>query len=273
MFWLGDTAWELFSRVTFDEIKLYLDNRVAKGFNVIQVSCHTLNDVGKPNRYGQMMLHDFNGELSPNENFFTIVDSTLKFAFERNLYVALTPTWGDLVVSGKFDSLHAFTLGQWLGTRYAMNTNIIWVLGGNKVAITKEQDFTTIWRAMANGIIEGIQHQCLISYHLNGEQSSSQWLHKEPWLDFNMIQSSHGRKDAPIWEMVNKDRSLLPTKPTLDSEPNYEDYPVSPGQHGKSRMGILETMMCVSNSTGQCLPAPLVLLMAIMLSGSFSTNV
>ena len=35
-FWLGDTAWSLFHRLDRTEIAHYLDNRAAKGFNVIQ---------------------------------------------------------------------------------------------------------------------------------------------------------------------------------------------------------------------------------------------
>ena len=35
-FWLGDTGWELFHRLTKNEIDTYLENRRKKGFNVIQ---------------------------------------------------------------------------------------------------------------------------------------------------------------------------------------------------------------------------------------------
>lgn len=35
-FWLGDTGWELFHRLTLPEIENYLNNRQLKGFNVIQ---------------------------------------------------------------------------------------------------------------------------------------------------------------------------------------------------------------------------------------------
>ena len=34
-FLLGDTAWELFHRLTREETELYLKNRAAKGFNTI----------------------------------------------------------------------------------------------------------------------------------------------------------------------------------------------------------------------------------------------
>ena len=35
-FLLADTAWELFHRLTIEEIEFYLDARKAQGFNVIQ---------------------------------------------------------------------------------------------------------------------------------------------------------------------------------------------------------------------------------------------
>jgi hypothetical protein len=35
-FYLGDTAWELFHRLTREEADLYLKDRAAKGFTVIQ---------------------------------------------------------------------------------------------------------------------------------------------------------------------------------------------------------------------------------------------
>jgi len=34
-FYLGDTAWELFHRLDLDEARMFLENRAAKGFNVV----------------------------------------------------------------------------------------------------------------------------------------------------------------------------------------------------------------------------------------------
>src|ERR1044071_6109171 len=56
-FWLGDTGWELFHRLTLEEIKTYLDNRAAKGFNVIQaVALAEFNGLRRPNQYGEVPL-------------------------------------------------------------------------------------------------------------------------------------------------------------------------------------------------------------------------
>lgn len=35
-FWLGDTAWMLFTNISYEEAYTYLKNRADKGFNVIQ---------------------------------------------------------------------------------------------------------------------------------------------------------------------------------------------------------------------------------------------
>ena len=35
-FWLGDTAWLLFTNISEEEAFVYLKNRAGKGFNVIQ---------------------------------------------------------------------------------------------------------------------------------------------------------------------------------------------------------------------------------------------
>jgi len=43
------------------------------------------------------------------------------------------------------------------------------------------------------------------------------------------MQSGHGSgHDVPVWDWITRDRSYQPIKPTLDSEPNYEDHPVNP---------------------------------------------
>lgn len=242
-FWLGDTGWELFNRLTLKEIKTYLDNRAAKGFNVIQVTALSAVDIKRPNRYGDIAFDS--DPLKPNEKYFSLIDSVLRYALERQIFIALVATWGDKVVpspgSGTGPILigkhNAYAYGKWIGNRFKNFPNIIWVTGGDVLAVKDTSDYRPVWTQMANGIIEATNHQCLITYHPSGSRSSSQWLHAEPWMDFNMIQSSHGRRDAPNWDMIRKDRLLKPSKPVVDSEPNYEDHPVNPWPTWKSDSG------------------------------------
>jgi hypothetical protein len=235
-FWLGDTGWELFHRLNLIEIKQYLDDRSAKGFNVIQaVALAEFDGLRTPNQYGELPFKNL--DLSkPNDAYFKIIDSTIHMAREKNLFVGLLPTWGDKVTKlwGEgpvvFDSLNAYTYGKWIATRYNDEPNIIWILGGDRPAMADSNDWKPVWRAMARGIIEATNHQCIITYHpWGGSNSTSQWIHNEPWLDINMFQSGHGGgHDVACWDLVKRDFEYLPAKPTLDGEPNYEDHPVNP---------------------------------------------
>ncbi|MCW3115868.1 MAG: hypothetical protein JWR18_4264 [Segetibacter sp.] len=235
-FWLGDTGWELFHRLTLPEIKQYLDNRAAKGFSVIQaVALAEFDGLRKPNQYGEVPLKNLD-PTQPNDKYFKVVDSAIHMARQRNLFIGLLPTWGDKVTKmwGEgpvvFDSINAYTYGKWLGNRYKKDPNIIWILGGDRPGVSADNDWRPVWRAMARGIKEATNNLCFITYHpAGGENSTSQWIHKEGWLDMNMFQSGHGGgHDVAAWDLTKRDWTYAPAKPTLDAEPNYEDHPVNP---------------------------------------------
>lgn len=235
-FWLGDTAWELFHRLTLDEIKTYLNNRQAKGFNVIQaVILAELDGLRVLDRYGQAPLVNMDPE-KPNEEYFARIDSVVRMAAERNMIMALLPTWGDKVTlhfGGKgpviFTKENAYTYGAYLGKRYSGFSNIVWVLGGDRPPKDSCNNYIDVYRSMAKGIREGSKKHRLTSFHPGGlVWESSLMVHNEEWLDFNMIQSGHGELDQPVWKNILRDRKLKPVKPTLDAEPCYEDIPVNP---------------------------------------------
>lgn len=234
-FWLGDTGWELFHRLKKQEINKYLENRRQKGFSVIQaVILAEFNGLRKPNRYGEVPLVDLD-PTKPNEKYFELVDYTVRLAMQKQLFMALLPTWGDKVTKmwGEgpvvFNESNAYTYGKWLGNRYKDYPNIVWMLGGDRPPFTDSLDYRPIWAAMAKGISDGAEGKAIFTYHTSGGHSTSEYIHNEPWLSINTMQSGHGSgHDVPVWRWIEHDRGLSPTKPTLDAEPNYEDHPVNP---------------------------------------------
>ncbi|MBX2997664.1 MAG: glycoside hydrolase family 140 protein [Caldilineaceae bacterium] len=236
-FWLADTAWELFHRLTREEARRFLLNRAQKSFTVIQaVVLAEFDGLRTPTPDGLLPLDDCD-PTRPNEAYFAHVDEVIRMAADFNLYIGLLPTWGDKVTpmwgAGPvvFDEENARIYGEFLGRRYAEDTNVIWILGGDRPPVHEGQDWRPLWRAMAAGIKEGAGGQPLITYHPPGglQRSTSVDLHNEDWLHFNMIQSGHGSgHNTPIWEAIARDYALSPAKPTLDAEPNYEDHPVNP---------------------------------------------
>ena len=56
-FWLGDTDWELFHRLTREEAEEFLEIRKQQGFNVIHaVALAEFEGLRKPNRYNDLPL-------------------------------------------------------------------------------------------------------------------------------------------------------------------------------------------------------------------------
>lgn len=235
-FWLGDTAWELFHRLTLEEITLYLDNRQSKGFNVIQaVIIAELDGMRSANRYGDYPLLNDDPD-QPNEKYFRLVDTVLAMAAKRGMVMALLPAWGDKVTlkyggAGPviFDTANAFRYGKYLGSRYRNAGNIVWILGGDRPPQDDTDDWKPVYAALAKGIDEGAGKHSLKTFHPGGYVwESSVYLHHQPWLDFNMIQSGHAELDQPVWKNVLRDWRLQPSKPVLDGEPCYEDHPINP---------------------------------------------
>ena len=198
-FYLGDTAWELFHRLTLPEARQYLANRAAKGF-----------------------------PAKPDEGYFRHVDAVVETAAGLGLVMGILPTWGSFWKQGQgrspiFDTDNAFTYGRSLGRRYR-DQPLIWILGGDHTVESEAE--RAVIDAMALGLREGDGGSHLITFHPRGPGQSSEALHTAPWLDFNMIQSSHGARDHDNGLFVEQDLSLNPLKPTVDGEPRYETIPV-----------------------------------------------
>src|SRR3954452_8816814 len=84
-FWLGDTAWELFHRLTLEEANDYLEKRQTDEFNVIQaVALAEFDGLETPNAYGEKPLKD-NDPAQPNGAYFRHVDAVFDLAAEKGL--------------------------------------------------------------------------------------------------------------------------------------------------------------------------------------------
>ncbi|MGC4036692.1 MAG: glycoside hydrolase family 140 protein [Chitinophagaceae bacterium] len=230
-FWLGDTGWELFHRLTREEADQYLRRRSEQGFTVIQaVALAEFDGLHTPNANGDLPFINDDPE-KPNEKYFQHVDYIIDKAASYNINIALLPTWGDKVYKDKwgtgpeiFNEQNAAIYAAWLATRYKDKKNIIWILGGDRIP-RGEKDIA-VWNAMGNAIMKATNNKAIISFHPQpNELGSAQWFHKENWLAFNMFQTGHCR-DAAVYDRMQADYNLQPTKPVLDAEPIYEDHPV-----------------------------------------------
>lgn len=224
-FWLGDTSWSLFTKSsktkTEDqpEVELYFRTRAEQGFTVIQTNLGA------------------GGEKSKES--WQYADYLLELGEKHGLYFALLPFWGNSIADDHPFYLNpgkAYQFGNNLGQRYRDKTNIIWLMGGDPYSPGKDSDNPrrlVMTRAIAEGIADGINGESsfdgyadfstvLMSFHPQGRgHSTSYYLHGEPWLDFNMIQSSTFF-NIYNYETIKNDYKLWPRKPTMESEAAYE---------------------------------------------------
>lgn len=234
-FYLGDTAWEMFHRLSRADAETYLKDRAAKGFTVIQsVALAEFDGLVKPNVKGHLPLLN-NDPTKPdvkegeNNDYWDDVDAMVRKANELGLVVGFLPTWGDKWNKkwGKgpeiFTPQNAEVYGKWLGQRYK-EADLIWILGGDRPPETELHK--EIIRAMAKGVAEGDGGAHLITFHPTGGTGSSIPFHEDKWLSFNMRQNGHIIEYGRHAETL-VDYSRTPAKPVIDAEPVYEGHPVN----------------------------------------------
>jgi hypothetical protein len=194
-FWLGDTGWSLFQELNREDADYYFSNRASQGFTVIQAVgvMGWSRDWNDENAYGHSPFH--NGDASkPNEEFWKHADWLINKAKEYGLYVAFLPAWGSYW--GKQATVE---YAQWVTNRYKDYHNIVWVNGGDR----KVGDDTELFNKL--GRVFDTDQDALTTFHPRGGDPSSKHFHNEKWLDFNMDQSSHGKRDIRADYQVDED--------------------------------------------------------------------
>lgn len=224
-FWLGDTAWPLFTQYSKEEAEKYLHHRAEKGFTVIQAVV-TWFGGAKPdpsgissNYLGEYPWLD-NDPAHPNPAFFEHVDYLLSYAQNLGLTLAILPTWGNFVTDlGLFTDATAREYGIWLARRYADRPNIIWINGGDCLP----HGFESIFDALGQGLKVGSEGKHMATYHPCHLHSSSQFFNHRDWLDFHMIQCwTDWHK---VYDSVVSDSLMTPIRPVVLGEGAYEDGP------------------------------------------------
>lgn len=228
-FWLGDTAWLIFTNISEKEAEIYIKNRAAKGLNVIQaVLVYATKDMTDINK-----MPVKNCDITEGK-YWEYCDKIIYKAEKEGMYMALLPSWGSLVKQGIINCENAGRYAEFLAERYGKRKNIIWLLGGD----IKAEGYEDVYNIMGSVLKEKAPDQ-LIGFHPFGRCSSTMWFANAKWLDFNMFQSGHRRYDQSelgAWDDNGKNREYygednwkyvkhdlnISHKPVLDGEPSYE---------------------------------------------------
>ncbi len=212
VFWLGTTQWELFRRYTLEEAGTILEESSRHGFAFVQVMLMGVGDGTAPNVQGQKPWID-DDPLTPNEAYFRNVDSVVRVAGRMNMVISMTmyhQRYRPFITLAK-----ARAWAKWVARRYKDSPNIVWSMSPQA-----KEEFVPALRELAAGLREGDGGGHLITFKPDPSPFSSSFLHSEPWLDFNAMQTW---KDVNlIYPMVTRDYNLKPVKPVLMGEGAYE---------------------------------------------------
>lgn len=144
----GMSSWALFTALTYNESKRYIDTLVSNKINyicVFMVSGTYVNSTATDfaNIYGVLPFQSSQTFSStPNEAYWAHIDSVLTYAQTKGVNVALFPDylgydgestsiqgWGSQTTSCTAAQMKSY--GQFVGQRYAGYNNIVWVIGGD----------------------------------------------------------------------------------------------------------------------------------------------
>lgn len=234
-FYLGDTAWELFHRLSREEMDHYFAERARQGYTAVQaVALAEFEGVTVPNYYGRLPLKFANDLPDPTQpdtdagySYWDHVDYAVETAAKNGLFIALLPTWGDKfnICWGKgpeiFDVENARWYGQWIAKRYQSCWNIIWMLGGDRPLEPKHR---AIIDAMAEGI-RSVDGHHLITFHPPGCKDSTDYVCDADYIDIHTSQTGHGIEQCYATDDVMRKMAAASAQPYMDSEPRYEDHP------------------------------------------------
>ncbi|MHB9033919.1 MAG: apiosidase-like domain-containing protein [Anaerolineae bacterium] len=211
-FWLGDTLWELFRCHPLADARQIIAIRKRQGFSVLQVMLTGVGEGDQPNLSGELPWRGLN-PLAPNEAWFRQVDAVLELAQRERMIVAL----------GIFHQRQVNTItvqnarrwAAWVAARYGRFPNLVWSMYPRA-----ETGYLPVLRELAAGLraAEGQRH--LITVHPDPAPTSSSFIHAEPWLDFNSLQTCTLLEQ--IGPMLAADYAVLPTKPAVMAEGGYE---------------------------------------------------
>jgi hypothetical protein len=219
----ADTAWQAPKRLTLPEFEEYLSHRARLGFNTVFL--HTFSREVSPdnNRNGDRPFDPPNDISAPHEPYWKHLDQVLALAEEKGFFVAIAPLWlrwGGNDAAGwraHFDEQLAEGYGKFLGKRYAVRKNIMWIVGGD----ANPQEKTKAIDLLARGIKHAAGHH-LITVHNRPEYSSASYFDAAPWLDVNL---AYSYRETYIhvggeWNRLGKRRPILLGESGYEEESN-----------------------------------------------------
>ncbi|WP_372948242.1 DUF4038 domain-containing protein [Mariniphaga sp.] len=224
--WIGDTWWNWTNRrIYFETFQKMVDNRAEKGFNV-----------------GQLFVpgNGWGRESSLLDESYSVLDADharkveqmIAYANSKGITVWIHGWWSRPELNEKIGAEKMKRWWRYLIHRFGAY-NVVWVLAGEYNMHNNAGFDIDFWKELGELVKEEDPYQRIVSLHntppfWDGGADAPQWstgevLNNEPWLDYNQMQSGHGKyANEMIPVVVAAEYQRQPAKPIVVTEPWYE---------------------------------------------------
>lgn len=229
--WIGDTWWMgLSSRLKYpDDFERLTDDRVDKGFNVIQIIAGPYPDMDTWDPRGRNEAgFPFRDDLAGvHFDYYDSADVKLRHLVESGLMPCIVGMWGYYLPRLGVDKAKRFW--RYLVARYGAYP-VAWCICGEGtmpyyLSETREQDAAAQkagWTEVMRYVREIDPYRNVISIHPT--QYGHAQVEDASLMDFDMLQTGHGDIDS-IPNVISSMRTAIahePKMPVINSEVNYE---------------------------------------------------
>lgn len=221
-FWLADTAWNGPLRSSAAGWEKYLEDRAAKGFNVVQfVATHwtaaTCDGEGKRAFSGRERI-----EIDPE--YYWRLDERMEALNEGGFLAAPVLLWSHKEEAHPVMGLpedQAVVLARYLLARYGAH-RVVWIVVGDG------REGAPKWKRMGREIFSRAHPNQLAALHSpRGGWAEEEYL-SEPWFAVNGYQSGHGGgEEAMRWLVAGPPAQAWKKpehRPSINLEPCYEGH-------------------------------------------------
>jgi len=225
----ADAAWFMSSQGVAPEVDEYLDNRKLKGFNTVVLMLMTHLD--PINRAGQGPFTVADDFSTPNEAYFSFIDTILDKAAARGMVVLLAYTylgyqggdegWWSMITNAKNTASVCYEWGLWLGRRYGNRANIIWLAGGDFSPPAGSEGERRVYQIL-KGLKAGGAHQLVSAQWAPPDSLATDQAAFVDVIDINTIYGYGASNSGETYRTAHRAYQYEPTRPVVLFEPSYE---------------------------------------------------
>lgn len=229
----GEAGWSLFAELDRAEATLYLEDRAAKGVNLVMASLieHAFTDQTPPYRnangdppFTDTLVAGEQDFSAPKEAYWSHVDWIIREADRLGIVILALPAyvgyrhsrqgWAAAIAANGPGRMASY--GRFLGDRYSDFENIIWCMGGDGDVVFRDSDLGAEINALATGIgTNDTTH--LMTAHAQ-VRSARDGGYDQPWLDFD---TAYPDDLSDLHDDVRSAWQRKPAMPVLMIEADY----------------------------------------------------